>query len=100
MDVLNKIKKLQQERGWSNYRLAHEVGIAEGSINNMFRLNNIPTISTLETLCRGFGITLAQFFTESGDPVELTPEQTEMLDVWNALSENQKRALLTLFRTM
>jgi transcriptional regulator with XRE-family HTH domain len=80
--------------------LAKEAGISEGSLNNMFRLLNIPTIPTLEVLCKSFDITLSQFFMESGVAVELTPEQSEMLDLWNTLSKEQKRALLELFRTM
>jgi DNA-binding Xre family transcriptional regulator len=42
MDILVQIKKLRNERGWSNYRLAREAGISENSLNNLFRRNNLP----------------------------------------------------------
>jgi transcriptional regulator with XRE-family HTH domain len=100
MDILNRIRELQAARGWSNYRLAKQAGLSEGSLNNMFRLNNLPTIPTLEAICRGLDITLAQFFAEDNEPVELTPEQSEILALWNTLSKKQKRALLDLFRVM
>jgi transcriptional regulator with XRE-family HTH domain len=100
MEVLQRIRQLQKDRGWSNYRLAKEAGVAEGSLNNMFRLNNIPTIPTLEALCKGFDITLAQFFTDGGESVELMPEQMEMLELWNTLTKKQKKALLDLFKAM
>lgn len=58
MDILDRIKQLKDERGWSNYKLAKEAHISEGSLNNMFRLNNQPTIPTLEAICRGLGISL------------------------------------------
>lgn len=100
MDILKRIKQLQDARGWSNYRLAKETGIGEGSLNNLFRLNNLPTIPTLEAICTGFGITLSQFFTDGGEAVELTSEQVEMLNLWNTLTDAQKKALLELFRNI
>jgi transcriptional regulator with XRE-family HTH domain len=100
MDVLRRIRELQKMRGWSNYRLAKESGVSEGSLNNLFRLKNSPTIPTLEALCKGMNITLAQFFAESGEAASLTPAQAEMLDGWNKLTKEQQRALLELIRTM
>jgi len=38
MEILERIKQLRDSRGWSNYRLAKEADIAEGSLNNLFRL--------------------------------------------------------------
>ena len=72
MDILDKIKQLRDERGWSNYRLAKESHISEGSLNNLFRLNYLPTIPTLEAICKGFGISLSQFFTEGNEAVVMS----------------------------
>ena len=33
MDILDRIKQLRDERGWSNYKLAREAQISEGSLN-------------------------------------------------------------------
>jgi len=98
MNILEKIKQLRNERGWSNYRLAKEARISEGSLNNLFRLNNLPTIPTLEAICRGFGISLSQFFAEKNEAVVLSEEQKEMLGVWAALNKEQKVALLAFLR--
>lgn len=100
MDILNRIKQLRDERDWSNYRLAKEAGISEGSLNNLFRLNNQPTIPTLEAICTGFGISLSQFFAEGDEAVILNEEQREMLDIWNTLNKEQKAALLELLKKM
>jgi transcriptional regulator with XRE-family HTH domain len=100
MDLLERIKTLRDERGWSNYRLAKEAKISEGSLNNLFRLNNLPTIPTLEAICMGLGITLSQFFAEDGEAVVLNEEQREMLDTWNSLTPEQKGALLDLLKKM
>ena len=100
MDILGKIKELRDERGWSNYRLAREAHISEGSLNNLFRLNNQPTIPTLEAICAGFGISLSQFFADGNEAVVLNEEQQNMLNIWNTLNQEQKSALLELLKKM
>jgi transcriptional regulator with XRE-family HTH domain len=100
MEILGRIKQLRDSRGWSNYRLAKEANISEGSLNNLFRLNNQPTIPTLEAICAGFDITLSQFFANDDEAVVLNAEQKEMLDMWNTLTKEQKMALLELLKKM
>ena len=100
MDILEKIKKLRDARGWSNYKLAKESKISEGSLNNLFRLNNQPTIPTLEAICSGFSITLSQFFAEDDEAVILSAEQKEMLNEWNTLTTEQKIVVLELIKKM
>jgi len=98
MKILEKIKQLRDERGWSNYRLAREAGISEGSLNNLFRLNNQPTISTLEAICSGLEINLSQFFADEDEAVILNEEQREMLAIWNTLNKQQKTTLLEFLK--
>ena len=100
MDILSQIKKHRDDRGWSNYRLAKAAGISENSLNNLFRRNNLPTIPTLESICKGLGMTLSQFFAEGGEPVELSGDQQEMLATWGVLSEEQKAALLEFLKKL
>jgi transcriptional regulator with XRE-family HTH domain len=100
MDILDRIKQLRDERGWSNYKLAKEAHISEGSLNNLFRLNNQPTIPTLEAICAGFDISLSQFFAEGTEAIVLNEEQKEMLDIWNTLNREKKSALLELLKKM
>ena len=98
MTILDRIVKLRDERGWSNYRLAKEAQISESSLNNLFRLENLPTIPTLEAICKGFGISLAQFFAQDGEAVVLSKEQQEFLDAYATLSDAQRAALLALIK--
>lgn len=100
MEILERIKQLRDERGWSNYRLAKEANISEGSLNNLFRLNNQPTIPTLESICAGLGISLCQFFAAGNEAIPLNEEQREMLSIWDTLSKEQKIALLNLLKKM
>lgn len=68
-------------------------------IGNIYRRNTVPSIYTLETICKGFGITLSQFFANR-DVVELTPDMKELFDSWVALTPDQKTAALQMLRAM
>ncbi|MCL1895577.1 MAG: helix-turn-helix domain-containing protein [Clostridiales bacterium] len=95
MDVNERIQKYMIARGWTGYRLAKESGLSNSTIANIFRRNNAPGIVTLESICGGLGITLAQFFADN-DLVELTEEQRLMFDDWLVLSLRQKKAVAEL----
>lgn len=97
MDVLERLQKLMDARGWSMYRLAKESGLTESTISNIYRRNAIPSIVTLELICKGFGITLSQFFAE-GEMVELTPEFKEVFENWRTLTPEQKDATLAMMK--
>ena len=100
MDAQKRIKELMEERGWTDYRLAKEANLSHSTVTNMFNRNNAPTLPTLESVCKAFGITLAQFFAEGDEPVQLTEEQRILFSRWNPLTDEQKRLLLDLMKTM
>jgi len=99
MDTNERIQQLMEERKWTEYRLAKESGLSQSTIANLFKRNTVPSISTLESICAGFGITLAQFFCE-GNLVELSDEQKELFERWISLTSGQKRVLLDLIKNM
>jgi len=98
MDILNKIKKMQKERGWNDSELAEHAKINQSTIASMYKRNNLPTIPTLISICEGFGITIAQFFAECDVPPDLTKEQIELLEHWNTIDDEQKEALMLLLK--
>lgn len=99
MDTNERLRKMLDERGWTEYKLAKVCGLNQSTIANVYRRNTVPTISTLESICKGFGITLSQFFAE-GDMVELSPELKEVFDNWVNLTATQKNAVIQLLRSM
>lgn len=98
MDVLKRIEQLRDERGWSNYKLSQLTGVSQTTLRNMFTRNTLPGIATLESICKGFGITLSQFFASENEPIALDDEQKAMLETWGALSKEQKEAFLILIK--
>lgn len=99
MDTHTRLHQLLKERGWTEYKLSKECGLAQSTIGNIFRRNTVPSVATLETICTGFGITLAQFFAE-GDMVELNTETKELFDYWLYLTPSQKAATLQMLKAM
>lgn len=99
-DVLGEITRLRLQRGWSEYELSQNAGVSQSTISTWYRRNQTPTIQTLEKICKGFGITLSQFFAEGSDAICLTPEQIEMLNSWSALNTRQKAIILDLLNNM
>ena len=99
MDTLQRLHQLLDERGWSEYRLAKNCGLSNSTIANIYHRNTVPSITTLEAICAGFGITLSQFFAE-GEMVELTPELKELFDSWVDLTLPQKAASLQTMKAM
>lgn len=98
MDVILKLKQLQQQRNWSDYRLARESSLSESTIANIYKRNTMPTIATPESICKGFGISLAQFFAE-GDFIEMTPSLKELVTAWIPLSPAQKETVLIVAKS-
>ena len=71
MDILGKIRRLQEERGWSENHLAEQAHLSQSTINSLYRKGNVPTIPTLEAICRAFGMTVSQFLAEDSLPLSL-----------------------------
>ena len=94
MDILSKINKMREDRHWTEYNLAKEADLPQSTISSWYNKNMTPSISSLEKICKAFGITISQFFASESECVELTKEQREMLEKWNTLNSAQKKSLL------
>jgi len=98
-DILKEITKHRQARNWTEYELAKNSGLSQSTISTWYSKNQIPTIQSLEKICKGFGITLSQFFAE-GEALSLSPEQKDMLDNWNTLNKQQQQIILDLMKNI
>lgn len=95
MDVKARIQQLMDERGWTFYRLAKEASIPWSTLRNIFKRNNDPSIYTLECICKGFGMTLPQFF-DVDNQMGLTDEQRQLIQQWSRLNDRSKRLVSEL----
>lgn len=101
MNVLDRIVEFRTAKGWSEYQLAEEAGMTQSTISSWYRRHVTPSISSLERICDAFGISLSQFFMESGtQPVSLTEKQIELIHATNKLSPDQLDSLTTFSETI
>lgn len=100
MDILQRIIKLRQERGWTEYQLSESSGISQSTISSWYSKGMLPSVGSLEKICNGFGITMSYFFAEEGDAVILTKEQRELLNNWDKLKPEAKKSLINFLETI
>ena len=93
MDATERIKSL------SAYRLSKSCGLSENTIATILKRNSLPSIGTLESICKGFGITLSEFFAE-GDLIEVSSDTKQLIEYWGGLSPTQKKTILELVKNM
>lgn len=98
MDVLDRLRKLQSDYGWSDYKIAKKAGLSSGTVSNIFKRNTIPNLFTLEAICNGFGITLSQFFADN-ELMEVTPELKELFENWVKVPEDKRALLLQMIKS-
>ena len=89
MDILERLNKVLKEAGITRYRLSKKCDVPKETLTGIFNRGSIPTIVTLEAICKGLNITLSQFFAEN-DMIELTPELKELYSDWRFLTPKQK----------
>lgn len=89
-DIIDRIRTLCDARGWTIYRLAKSCDITYSTLCTMLHKGTAPSVPTLVKICRGFGITLSEFFDMSNGWASLVPEQKSFLQLWDSLTpENQ-----------
>lgn len=93
---VNRIKELCRQRGWSQYRLAKEMGESNGRINTMLKGKSVPSSSTLRRVCAAFNITMSAFYEPEGIFVTLTEDQNRMLQNYSIL-DSYRRALASAY---
>ena len=59
--IIERIEQLCEQKYISRYRLAQRSGIAQSSLSTLLNRKSVPTFQTLEKICEGFDISLAQF---------------------------------------
>ena len=83
--ALEKIEALCGKKGITKYRLAKQAQIPYTTLTNMFKKDTMPTLPTLQKICSGLDITMAQFFLEDESRLDLTKRQKELLLLWDEL---------------
>ncbi|MDY6023674.1 MAG: helix-turn-helix transcriptional regulator [Candidatus Borkfalkiaceae bacterium] len=100
MDLLKRIKQLQDERNWSNYRLCDEAQIPYATLSNMYSRKTNPTYTTLIALCEAFDMSLSQFFNEDETAFILSDDEKNLITQYRKLDKKNKNAVYTLINEL
>ena len=98
-DILGRIEQEKNKRDWSEYTLAVNSDIPQSTISTWKKRDLQPSIASIEKICKGFGISLSQFFSE-GNESDFTEEQKEIFDAWSRLNREQRAKLLDFLKTI
>ena len=100
MDILKRIKQLQNERCWTNYQLSAETGIPQSTINNMFSRKTLPSMTSLIAFCRAFEMSLSQFFSEEDYNIILAEEEQSLIFMFRKLNKKNKNIIINLIKEL
>lgn len=100
MDILKRIYELRVDRGWSEYQLAEASELSQSTISSWYRKDMLPSIGSLEKICKGLGITMSQFFDDSNESGSLTDDQRRLLHGWERLTPGQRESLLVFLESL
>lgn len=86
MNVIDKIRELQWERGWTDYKLAQAADISQSSLATLYSRQTPPKLEMLQRICEAFGITLSQFFLDDEQIDILSEREKQMISSFRKLT--------------
>ena len=87
MDVGARIVELRTAYHVSQYALWKRSGVPQAAISQYESGKKAPEIDTLERICKGLGVTLADFFSENAPlPPGVTGEERALLESYRVFS--------------
>lgn len=100
MTIIERIRQLNGDRNWSDYRLAKEAGLSQSTISNFLSRNTYPSLYTLERICQAYGISMTSFFAGCGESEETKDEIHRVYDLYTALPKNKREEVLQCMNHM
>lgn len=85
--VRERITSLRMKKGVSEYQMSYDLGHSRGYINNISSGKSLPSLSELFAICDYFGITPAEFFTESVEDPKLCREVIDLISRLNSADQ-------------
>ena len=100
MNVMERIDELCRQRNISKYRLSQITGISQSAFSKMARQQSSLSLETLQRICEAFGISMAKFFSETGEYPDLTAQQKQLLHFWTLLDGKKRDYALLMIEKM
>lgn len=100
MDIMKRVDELCLQHNISKYRLSQITGISQSAFSKMSKQQSTLSVETIRRICDAFGISMAQFFSESDEYPDLTPQQKKLLRYWELLNIQKKEYVLLLIEKL
>ena len=102
MDVVKRINELMTTQELTEYQLAKFSGLADSTISNMRRRNTVPSVPTLEQICKALDISLSQFFADKNTVMYPVSDMKhwQFFDLYIQLSDIQQALICQVVREM
>ena len=79
LKIADRILQLCYQRGISVNKLAALSDMTQSTLADIVKGKNVsPKVSTIEKICKGLGISLADFFTYESDSIKTNYNESEM----------------------
>src|SRR5262245_42369948 len=69
----NRVKRLRQQRGWSQDQLATQAGISRAAVSAIEIQRLVPSVAAALALARAFGCTVEELFGDKGGQTQEEP---------------------------
>ncbi len=95
-NVVERLKYYMKLRNMNAYQLTQKTQLSENTIPNLLKKKNgLPRLDTLLDILQGLNVSVSEFFGET-ERDTLEPDEERLLNNYNELDEERKRALLLL----
>lgn len=104
-NVPAKLRELREQSGLSQSEAAKKAGVGTKSLSSWETGSRCTSIKVeqLASLCRVYGVTMAEFFGNEPDSFTTTPQESAFFDLLSdvfSLPEEKQAQLLTAYRAM
>lgn len=87
MSVADNVKKLRQQRGWSQVRLAMEAHVSQQSISFIERGRNEPSADMIRALAKALNVSASEIIdSASADSRTISQKEIQLLEIFHQLN--------------
>ena len=87
MSAAENVKKLREQRGWSQVRLAMEAHVSQQSISFIERGRNEPSAEMIRALAKAFGVSSSEIIDSSVDDGHIASrKEIKLIEVFHQLN--------------
>lgn len=98
-NILIRIDDLRLRNGLSKAALAKKIDVAPLTISNWYKMDTMPSLIILDRICKIFGITIEQFFSDT-ELLSKNNLEDIFLYNWRLLNEKEKMVIDDILELM